>query len=141
MPKINFNTPFLNEAGDPVMKVKVDEKKTKFAADGRAIPHIVTDEEGNAIQEASLLKDMLVAVLHRGFPGDESLAFDEKARRGKLARKIARNSSAHYTDKEIELIKELTARAGSTMMIAHIDDLVNDTPKAPQEKTEEKSAA
>lgn len=125
MPKINFNVPFLNESGLFVMRVKVDEKQTKVDAHGNGFPKIVTDEEGHAIQEPTTIREMLIKILHKQYAGDEQLPFKDRAMRGKLARKVANKDETHYSDKELEIIEELSSKAGSTMLLAQLDDLIH----------------
>ena len=125
MPKINFKIPFINEAGQPVMRVKVDEKQTKIDQHGNGFPKIVTDEEGHAIQEPTTIREMLVKILHKQYAGDEQLPFKDRSYRGKLARKIANREETHYSEKELEIIEDLSSKAGSTMLLAQLDDMIH----------------
>jgi len=123
MPKINFNVPFLNEKGEPIKQLKVDPDKIKIAANGQAMPAVESDADGNAILEIIYVKDLLAKVLNMTFEGDAKTSFSDRAKRGKLARKIQTNSSVNYTDAEIEIIQDLCAKSGSTILLAQLDDL------------------
>lgn len=144
MPKLNFNTPFMNEEGKAVMKLRTDDSRIKVDPQtGNATPHVETDENGVAIQDPTMIKDMLVKILTRGYVGDDQKPFEEKAARGKLARKIANNSTVHYTYKEIGIIKEFAARAGSTTLITQLGDIIDgkSDDAAGEVETDEKTAA
>lgn len=145
MPKVNFNVPFVNELGQPVTQIKVDNKKLKFNSNGQPVPEFVIDEEGNAVQDTIMIKDMIVKILLQGFEGDDKLSFSERAKRGKLARKVQTSSSANYAAAQLTSIEELAAKSASTILIAQLDDLINgsDDIDAVEEKTasEEKDAA
>ena len=133
MPIINFNTPFVNEKGETVMRVKVDEKKTKLDENGNGFPKIVTDEEGHAVQEVCTVADMLTKILHKPYAGDEAMSFKDRAFRGKLARKVATSDEKHYSDKELMIIEELSSKAGATMLLAQLDDLIHGGNEAKSE--------
>lgn len=133
MPKINFNVPFINELGEPITQIKTDPKKLKIQPNGQALPEVQLDENGNAQQEPIMVKDLVARILNMNHVGDESVAFDDKVKRGKLARKIQAVGTQNYPAEEIAIIRDLSARAGTTVLIAQLDDLLageNDTGAA-----------
>lgn len=143
MPKINFNVPFVNETGEVVQQVKFDNKKLKVNQQGQASATMVLDTEGNAVQEPVLIKDMLVRILSTNFEGDEKLPFGDRVRRGKLARKIATSSSASYRNEDLATIQELSAKIGSTALLAQLSDLIDgpdDVVDPPEAESSEKAA-
>jgi hypothetical protein len=141
MPKINFNTPFINENGDQVMQAKVDVKKAKLSPQGVQIPHIVTNEDGTVVQDAVLVKDMLVKILTLNFENDDKISFGDRAKRGKLARKIMTSSTANYTVPQLTIIQELSAKAGSTTLLAQLDDLINGSGDGEEETSSQDNSA
>lgn len=136
MAKINFNTPFLNENGEPILKAKLDGKKVKQAPDGRMIPIALTNEDGTVAQEPIHIKDMLHSILMAPFEGDDKVPFGERAKRGKLARKIVTSSTANYRTEELTTIQELTAKIGSTALVSQLDDLINGVEEKTANPTE-----
>lgn len=140
MPKINFNVPFINELGETVMQTKIDAKKVKVNSDGRQVPQIVTNDDGTVVQEPVQVKDMLLKILTMPFEGDEKVPFGDRAKRGKLARKVMTSSSANYTLPQLTVIQELAGKAGSTTLIAQLDDLINGSDEASETADPEKAA-
>lgn len=130
MPKINFSVPYLNSAGAPIMRPKTDESKLKTDEQGSISATLVKDENGELVQEQVLVRDMLVSILQRGYVGDDKLPFEERSKRGKLARKIQNNNSASYNDNEIKVIEEFSAKAGTTMLLAQLDDMIHGPEKS-----------
>lgn len=125
MPHINFNTPFVNELGEPVQKVKMNNKNLKIGPNGQPMVLPICDQDGNVEQETAIVRDFLVSMLTRQYPGDESVSMQDKAKRGKLARKVQNNNSVHYTDKEIDIIVELAGRGATTTLAAQLEDLIS----------------
>jgi hypothetical protein len=125
MPHINFNVPFVNESGEPIMQVKLDQKNLKIGANGQATAFPLVDAEGNVQQEPASVRDHLVRILNRAYPGDDAVSMADKATRGKLARKVQNNNSCHYSDKEIAIIEEFAGKAATTTLAAQLDDLIH----------------
>jgi hypothetical protein len=124
MPKINFNVTFVNEVGEPIQRVKFEIKKIKVGEDGQAAPKPVVDEEGFAVHENVPVKELLVQILQMPYPDDKDQSFEERAKRGKLAQKIANNNSASYNENDIALIEEYAKRNASTPLLAQLSDLL-----------------
>lgn len=142
--KINFNVPFLDVNGQPVTQNKIDPKKSKMGPNG-PMPHFITDKEGNIEQEEVTMRAIVVEALLQPYPDDENVKFEEKQKRGKLARKVQTSSTAKYNEKETLLIKELAARSKSTLVLLQLSDLIdgNDEetqPDAAESETTEKAA-
>jgi hypothetical protein len=125
MPKINFNVPLLSETGETVQQVKTNPKKQKLNAQGGLQPEVVVDAEGFVVLEDVTVKDILLKVLGAPYQGDEAVPFGERAKRGKLARKIATSNTANYRTEELTTIQDLSAKVGSTPLLAQLDDLIN----------------
>lgn len=142
MPKLNFNVPFLTETGEPVTQIRSDKKKLKIdERTGQGTPEVCRDEQGNAIQDDVLIKDMLARILNAGFEGDDKVSFSDKAKRGKLARKIVSSSTANYRTEELNIIQELSAKAASTALITQIDEIINGKDEEPGEVIPSESSA
>ncbi len=143
MPKINFNVPFIGEDGEPVTKIKIEKKKIKVGPKGETVPTVITDSDGNAKMEPVQVKDLLVQILNGSYQGDEALPFGDRVKRGKLAKKVAGNSTANYTVEELGVITEFSAKAGATPLLVQLDELINGDEKAANdvsEKSDEKAA-
>ena len=129
MPNINFNVPFLNEKGEPIMRIKTDATKIRIQPDGQARPAVCLQDDGlTAVQEVTMVKEPLAHILNMPFPGDDKVPFADKAKRGKLARKIQAEGEIHYTDAEVAIIRDLTEKSGTTVLLAQLDDLLIGEP-------------
>lgn len=138
MPRLNFNVPFLDETGEPIMQPKLDKKATE-KNNGAAV--FEKDADGNNITEPVTVKSMLVRVLMTQFDGDKDLDFETKAKRGKLLRRIQNSSEVNYKPEELTVIQLLVAKAQTNVLfVAQVDDIINsETPYFGKE--EEKEAA
>lgn len=127
MPRLNFNVPYLNEKGDPIMQPKIDKEKTE-KNNGATV--FEKDVDGNNITEPVLIKDMLVRVMMSHFDGDKDMDFDNKSKRGKLIRRIQNSDEVNYKDDELEIIKTLVAKSNTNvLLVAQVDDIINsETP-------------
>lgn len=125
MPKINFNTPYLDFTGEPVLQPKFNKSKGKFGDNGQFTFEPVRDENGDLVLETMNLRNIVAETLLQPYPGDESMDFSERAIRGKLARKIMNSSTANYRDKDIAMIKDLAGRSKATLVLAQLDLLIN----------------
>lgn len=125
MAKINFNVPLLNEKGEEVQRVKMDQKKLKKNEQGQLVAQTVFDKDGTAVLETVYMRDMLVQILSTPFEGDEKVPFGDRVKRGKLCRKVATSSTANYNPKEISTIEDLSAKIGSTALLTQLDVLIN----------------
>lgn len=125
MPKINFNVPFLNEKGEPVKRGKVDPDKITALPDGRMqMPFMV--EDGNIVMEDVPLRDLIVQTLTHYFAEDSNLSFQERAKRGKLAKKVQNNDAINYTAEELLTIQQMAAKASvSVAFIEQLDAIIN----------------
>lgn len=86
--------------------------------------------------ENVMVNDMLVQVLDSAFEGDNNLPFPDRAKRGKLSRKVAdttKGSLKNYSIEELAVIKELTAKIGASTLIAQLDDII-EGEQAEEEK-------
>lgn len=141
MPKINFNIPLLTETGEEVTRPVTLKKKLKPGAKGQIEQQYETDADGHIVLEPVRIKDLVVQILAAPYEGDEKVSFSDRAKRGKLARKVATSSTANYRTEELNAIQELAAKAGSTTLLAQIDDLINGPDEAKEEAEDKKPAA
>ncbi len=143
--KINFNTPLINENGLPVMRMKTHKDKYKINQNGQPTPELVLDAEGQPVQEEVMVREVLVQVLNHAHDGDSLIDFSKRAKRGKLARKISTSSTANYRTEDLQTIQELSAKVGSTALLAQLDDLINgvdesEAPESAEAKSGEQAA-
>jgi hypothetical protein len=108
-----------------VKTVRYAKDKAKTGPTGQIVPTVVMDDEGSAVLDAVVVKDLVAQILNTSYQGDDQLSFADRALRGKLARKVSTSSSANYRTEELALIQELSAKAGSVILITQIDDIIN----------------
>lgn len=118
---INFNTPFISELGEPVRRVRYDHTKTNLDADGNQVPTVAVDDDGNVIYETVTVKELVIQCLYA--QTKDNASFDDKAFAGRIARKIASDSSYYY-DIEIAAIKHAVGRIAAVALVAQVADLI-----------------
>lgn len=131
--KIDFNVPFITETGDIVRRPAIDKTKSKMDQNGNLTPVHVVDADGLVVQEPVLVRELIAQVLNASYEGDEKLEFPVRAARGRLARKVSdgsKGSLKNYTTEELNTIKTLVAKVGSTPLITQLDDLIEGVPEA-----------
>lgn len=125
--KIDFNVPFLTTINEPVRRPKLDKNKMMYDEKGQQRLAAVLDENGVQVMEDVMLKDMLVSVLDAPFEGDHQMPFDERVKRGKLARKVYDSTNAslkNYSDEELALLKDLTGKIGATSLLLQLQEAI-----------------
>lgn len=127
MAKYNFNVALLDEKGNPQQKVKLDNAKMKEGdRPGLLRREVIKDEDGNAVMENIILKDVLCGIINSTYPGEENLTQAERVRRGRLVRKLATSSTANYRADDIQTIEELLVKSNaSPTIVAQVQDIVH----------------
>jgi hypothetical protein len=125
MPKINFDVQLVTETGESVTRPKIDNRKIKVQANGNAQAEILKDLDGNVVLENVMVKDLLTQILSAAYPGDDQIPFQDRVKRGKLARKIATSKEANYRTEELAIIEDLSSKVASTALITQLDGLMN----------------
>lgn len=123
MTKLNFNVPYLDEKGDPVQNVK-REKKNQFDDKGNVYNPIMKDANNNPVMETMTVREMISKTLRGNYAGDEAIAFGEKVKREKLARKLLTSSTANYRDVDTIMIKDYVAKGGNVLLAGQVEDII-----------------
>lgn len=124
MPKVNFNTPFVDINGEPVKEAKVDTTKARKGDKGGIEHDLKVDENGEVVYEVLNFKSILSNTLLSPYPGDENVPYCDRVKRGKLAKKIVSSSTANYRQEEIDMLRELVAKSKSTLVLLQFDELL-----------------
>ena len=132
MAKLDFNIPFLKSDGSPEMKPKTDDMKLKPNAmtPGHLVPEPVLDENGFAVLETITVGSILRRLLNTVEEADLKLGFEEREKRGRLARKVGDNTQAslkNYSVEELKLIQDQAAKLGATELVVQVSDIINGT--------------
>lgn len=128
MPKVNFNTPVLQNNGEVLMRAKADKSKIKKAHNGGLICDPFMDEEGNVIQEPVPLPEVLGNVLNKIYHGEEEMPQELRLARGRLSRKISDITAAsqkNYSMDEIEMLNDCLFKAhAEPSLVMQVEDIL-----------------
>lgn len=126
MPKVDFNVPLLESDGAPAQKPKTVKNKFRVAPNGQLIPQYILDAEGHVEYEPVTVREVVNVAINAPIEGDDRTP-EEVVKRGKLARKvndITKGSAKNYSVEELRMIKERTAKIGSTELVTQLDDII-----------------
>lgn len=128
MAKIDFNVPFILASGEPSLKPVLDKTKPRInPANGSISYPGKKDSDGNDLLEPTMMKDTLSQVLNAHYEGDNSVEFNTRVSRGKLAKKVAdttKGSLKNYTTDELTTIKQIAAKGGTTEFLVALELLI-----------------
>lgn len=125
MALINFNVAFHDINGKTVMEPAHDKDAFVLDATGNRVPKPLVDENGQPVLKAVFMRELIANLLLAHYQGDENLPFDERVKRGQLARKVNNSDAVNYRNDELLMIQNLAAKSRSTIVLLAIDDLIN----------------
>ncbi len=132
--KIDFNKPFISDSGNPSTRQKLDTSKQKMLPDGKIVPEMIVDKDGYIQLEPLSIGMFLSGVLNANYEGDQAIPFNDRVRRGKLARKVGdvtNGSLKNYSPDEIMMIKEYAGKGGSIIYMGSVHSHEASPLKAP----------
>lgn len=144
MPKIDFNTPLLDENREPVTQYKVDAEKAKVDENGRVFTPAVADAEGKPVKEPVMLNKVLAQLVNSVFPDEKELGHEDRVKRGKLVRKLSdttKGSLKNYSSDEIQIIKKLLVKAQATPLLAIQFEELAEGPEGDEAPAGDQAAA
>ena len=126
MPKVNFNVPFKDAYGQPLMEAERDRNTMRVNHLGQIESKIVTNDEGIVVMKPVILRDVVVDILLDNYTGDDSLSGGEKLRRHNIAQRIiAAEGEADFAVDELAVITDLAAKKRPTLVLGRINDAIN----------------
>lgn len=111
--------------GKPIEEPKMSNKKYHVNGQLNEIPEI--DDYGFVVTETKNLAEIIAQRLNAFYQGDETIGFDARLKRAKLAEKILDDKISDFTVDEIVTIKELTGKSSPNSILMQIDKILNAT--------------